>query len=335
MAYAFFLFYIGISLALMNLVTAVVVETSLKKTAEDEEYQQQLFEVEVQKTREQVVEMFRCLDENENGVVEKEEFVMLGPEQPVLGPLLRNIGICTEDEVADFFDFIDHDKDEALSIPELMKAVRNLQGVVSNFGALAVIKCADTVKERLDRLNQAIEGLPDTFSERVFGIEKMLSEVLTGERQLCTIGGQVWQGQAEARKKSTWLPDKGWIRNSHIVINEDDQDDDDDDNDTDSQSEVTATPSEAMKEEADLQREVLDLRLELKMLEQGLEKKKKRILYLRETLPELPAGDDDPTNNDGVRGDSDPVNGDSTQSVVLPGVAHVSSGLAQTPACTA
>merc|ERR1719428_989662 len=73
--YPFFMLYICISaLALMNLVTAVVVETSVKRTQEDADYQQQLFNAAVQSDCKKIQELFAQIDTSGDGEIEREEF---------------------------------------------------------------------------------------------------------------------------------------------------------------------------------------------------------------------------------------------------------------------
>jgi len=89
-AYVFFLLYICVSaLALMNLVTAVVVETSVKKTQTEEGYLQQVYEQHVQSDVDLIKALFHAMDADGNGEVSREEFVARGGEVELLERIMR------------------------------------------------------------------------------------------------------------------------------------------------------------------------------------------------------------------------------------------------------
>merc|ERR1719456_2136081 len=75
--YGFWLLFIGVAaLAMMNLVTAVVVESSVKRTTQDSDYQQALFDHEVALIAEEYSELFDALEDEDV----EELAVLLGDE---------------------------------------------------------------------------------------------------------------------------------------------------------------------------------------------------------------------------------------------------------------
>merc|ERR1719298_312341 len=92
--YFFFMVYLCISaLALMNLVTAVVVETSVKRTQEDAEYQKLLFEAAVEADCQKLKDLFQEMDLSCCGEILREEFETRGEKSLLLQKIVNSLGL--------------------------------------------------------------------------------------------------------------------------------------------------------------------------------------------------------------------------------------------------
>lgn len=177
--YVFFLVYIGVaSLALMNLVTAVVVETSVRRTQNDQEYKQQIFESDVHQDCLKIREFVRGIDRDKAGVITRRQFLKAGVRSKIVVHVTRMLQMRPEE----MFDIIDEDARGEVSTHELMHAVKKMEQVANSREMLSMIIAQEDVQDRMRHLLWALGQLPESMGERVLlmagGIWETLERVL-------------------------------------------------------------------------------------------------------------------------------------------------------------
>jgi len=120
----FLLLFLVVSLALLNLVMALMVETAMAQAADDLENQKQL---EIDRKKEKLtalVTLFRELDVDGSGNVDKDEIMGGSPE--VLEKMGELIGQDDPDEIVRIFEMLDYDNSGELTITEFCSGLMQL-----------------------------------------------------------------------------------------------------------------------------------------------------------------------------------------------------------------
>lgn len=162
--YLFFLVYIAVSaLALMNLVTAIVVDTATQGTAKEEEFQRRAFDAQVQKMTEEIKEMFFLMDADGAGSIDEQEFIDYGLEIKMIQDFCDTFDLEDESAVLLFKVMLNQDDDEraddeevnALDMKALLQGMMKLHRITQDQNAVALIRAARTDKDRFNHLKHA------------------------------------------------------------------------------------------------------------------------------------------------------------------------------------
>merc|ERR1712107_530308 len=109
LAIYFFLFILLGSISLMNLVTAIMVESSLRQAKDDQEEQKSLEAAKRKQMEPFLMELFHTVDVDDSKELELTE--LLGAPDVVKEQLLR---ICNMDDLREVFEMLDYDNSGAV-----------------------------------------------------------------------------------------------------------------------------------------------------------------------------------------------------------------------------
>eukprot|EP00746_Dinoflagellata_sp_MGD_P149440 gnl/MRDRNA2_/MRDRNA2_81461_c0_seq1.p1 gnl/MRDRNA2_/MRDRNA2_81461_c0~~gnl/MRDRNA2_/MRDRNA2_81461_c0_seq1.p1 ORF type:complete len:835 (+),score=123.77 gnl/MRDRNA2_/MRDRNA2_81461_c0_seq1:104-2608(+) len=165
--YVFFIFYIAIAaLALMNLVTAVVVDTSVRRTREENhaELQKQIFEQRVNSLVTDLQDLFESCDTDGSGMMEIEEFIQGAAEVPLLKKLCKMIGLEGKADMEELFKLMSGEEDQ-LNIEDFVDSVTKISQAANDRVAVAVIRTARSRADRLGQVKKIVERQPEVSTK--------------------------------------------------------------------------------------------------------------------------------------------------------------------------
>eukprot|EP00746_Dinoflagellata_sp_MGD_P124774 gnl/MRDRNA2_/MRDRNA2_59402_c0_seq2.p1 gnl/MRDRNA2_/MRDRNA2_59402_c0~~gnl/MRDRNA2_/MRDRNA2_59402_c0_seq2.p1 ORF type:complete len:903 (+),score=151.51 gnl/MRDRNA2_/MRDRNA2_59402_c0_seq2:146-2854(+) len=177
--YAFFIPYIAVcSLALMNLVTAVVVESSMRRhTPENEaEFEQKSFETQVEATVAEMLDIFHKFDEDGSGELDAKEFVNNAPRSPQIMQIMSVLGYISPEEqehvqsgnlddvLQSFFKILSDDSN-TMNTQKFMESLLKLERVCGDRNWVAAILCSEDPKQRAVRTRKAIAEEPQLVNQ--------------------------------------------------------------------------------------------------------------------------------------------------------------------------
>jgi hypothetical protein len=117
----FFGFLLVVSVALMNLVTAVIVEGSLDQASNDKDAARAYEQAELKKIIPKIRDMFEALDADGSGTLELDE-VKNAPES-----VKRELAICMQtDELVDLFELLDLDDSGEIRVDEFIDGLSKI-----------------------------------------------------------------------------------------------------------------------------------------------------------------------------------------------------------------
>lgn len=155
--YAFFLVYIPISaLALMNLVTAVVVESATRGANEEADYQQQIFDDQVAKITVEIREMFELMDEDGGGSLSEDEFVNNARKTKLLSEICDDFNLGTDEDLAQLFDILKKEHSDIVLMEDLLNAVVQLQRIAEDKVFVAAVRESRSPEIRMRHLQHAL-----------------------------------------------------------------------------------------------------------------------------------------------------------------------------------
>lgn len=164
----FFMVYVCVSaLALMNLVTAIVVETSIKKTREDTDFQQQMFQRDVQRSVEDFQELKNILDPGDSDEIGIREFCEAAKHHPALINIVKDLDMNTTNGIHEIFKQLDLDGSGTLQVQELMHGLLDLQALTKSTEKLAVIAQATNMQEKVFHMQRYLSQSPERTSDSV------------------------------------------------------------------------------------------------------------------------------------------------------------------------
>eukprot|EP00929_Paragymnodinium_shiwhaense_P019918 TRINITY_DN1342_c0_g1_i6.p1 TRINITY_DN1342_c0_g1~~TRINITY_DN1342_c0_g1_i6.p1 ORF type:complete len:628 (-),score=84.11 TRINITY_DN1342_c0_g1_i6:166-2049(-) len=117
----FVTYILFVSVALMNLVTAVMVETAMQQAADDKEFQQKLEDARKRELLPTVREMFAAIDTDGSGEVSVEELVEAPAE--LKNSLMDIVGKNSGWSPEEIFEIIDEDGSGSLQVDELLNGL--------------------------------------------------------------------------------------------------------------------------------------------------------------------------------------------------------------------
>lgn len=172
-------FIFGVSISMMNLVTAVIVEGAIQQGKEDKEVQQQYKLHEIKKLLPALKQIFHELDADGGGTVTLEEF-------RAAGPVLENklLKYVAADSLSDLFLMLDVDGTGEVDIDEfcgeIVKVVSNDQPV--EFARIMKLLTkqrseAERTTSQIGWLNEAIAGIPAQEAQASRSVAQHLAQV--------------------------------------------------------------------------------------------------------------------------------------------------------------
>eukprot|EP00746_Dinoflagellata_sp_MGD_P077777 gnl/MRDRNA2_/MRDRNA2_31166_c0_seq1.p1 gnl/MRDRNA2_/MRDRNA2_31166_c0~~gnl/MRDRNA2_/MRDRNA2_31166_c0_seq1.p1 ORF type:complete len:683 (+),score=138.81 gnl/MRDRNA2_/MRDRNA2_31166_c0_seq1:213-2261(+) len=227
--YFFFVGYIAISaLALMNLVTAVVVDTSVRRSRDEskEEVESEMFEKKVQRMVKAIESLFETFDVDHSGSLEVEEFSSNAPAAPLIGPLGTFLELESKEDWDDFF-FLMSGGRESLVMDDFIEAITKLNQAAGERTSVALIKTAKTREERFTQIRQIVEQEPelvkqvndiqDDFNQSGIRIARLHSQIGTFQQELSE---RVQALKSEMRRLGDVAGSEGCVRPSSVLIEE-------------------------------------------------------------------------------------------------------------------
>eukprot|EP00746_Dinoflagellata_sp_MGD_P013565 gnl/MRDRNA2_/MRDRNA2_129366_c0_seq1.p1 gnl/MRDRNA2_/MRDRNA2_129366_c0~~gnl/MRDRNA2_/MRDRNA2_129366_c0_seq1.p1 ORF type:complete len:1025 (+),score=153.69 gnl/MRDRNA2_/MRDRNA2_129366_c0_seq1:208-3075(+) len=233
--YLFFLVYIAVSaLALMNLVTAIVVDTATQGTAKEEEFQRRVFDNQVQRMSEEIKEMFFLMDADGAGSIDQQEFIEYGLEIKMIQDFCDVFDLDEESAVILFkvmcsgieVEEQDGEKPEyALDMKALLQGMMKLQRITQDQNTVALVRASRTDQERYNHLKHAfsqggdvnklrgsVQGRLEQMDSNIQGLLHRLIPLHGNLKKLCTEFGvqmptyNLHGGNAVSRQVSEMVP---------------------------------------------------------------------------------------------------------------------------------
>lgn len=194
--YLYVLLFIGIGpFALMNLVTAVVVESSVKRVREDKEYQQQIFEKNVARRTMEIQEFWKSLvkehktdrgqeetdkdcdindDEREMDI---DDFLTMAAPHPFLQQQMMKFDMTEAEDFAVLFKCLDSDESNSLELSEVIRGVLKLQQLAEDKDKISLIKAAGTPKARQRVFAQEMSAAIEDSHTMLLIVEGMIERI--------------------------------------------------------------------------------------------------------------------------------------------------------------
>lgn len=171
--WAFFLVFVCITqFAFVNVVIAIICENVLKCAETTDESLLRQAEAELKTVLQNIYHAFTIMDEDQNGLLERAEFVK-GLKSPHTKACLSKVDISLED-AAELFDIIDADKSGSLTLEEFVHGCMKGRGVAKAKDTLALTCAVGRVEQRLASLDKVI-GIDGEVPSRLDKIEAKIS----------------------------------------------------------------------------------------------------------------------------------------------------------------
>lgn len=168
--YVFFLIYAAVSaLALMNLVTAIVVDTSVHRSRSESEgeLRKQIFEERVEEMAEDIKSLFVCFDADDSGFLDQEEFVRSALEAPLIGRLCEFLCISEKEDLDQLYRLM-AGSDELIQMDEFIECITKISQAASDRSSVAMIKSARTRDERFSQIQKILEKQKELGQQLAF-----------------------------------------------------------------------------------------------------------------------------------------------------------------------
>jgi len=168
----FFFLPIGliISIGLMNLVTAVLVENALENAAQEAELERIQLKNKVKGALPAMIEIFKVLDQDHSGYISREEIEHV-PLDILPSKLLENISIPS---MADLFELLDVDGTGSLTQGEFVEGLLNLVLLDVPIWTIQSLRLLGSLKDVTEKIQQDIKRLGPTSDGLQEGIESRL-----------------------------------------------------------------------------------------------------------------------------------------------------------------
>jgi len=153
----FFFLPIGlvVSIGLMNLVTAVLVENALENAAQEAELERIQLKNKVKGALPAMIEIFKVLDQDHSGHISREEIESV-PLDILPSKLLENISIPS---MADLFELLDVDGTGSLTQGEFVEGLLNLVLLDVPIWTIQSLRLLGSLKDVTEKIQQDIKRL--------------------------------------------------------------------------------------------------------------------------------------------------------------------------------
>ncbi|CAE7259091.1 scn4aa [Symbiodinium natans] len=145
-----------ISIGLMNLVTAALVENAMEQTAVQAEEDKKELQQQLKRAIPALIDVFRDLDTDKNGMLTYEELEGVPMEDFVPGRLLESIHVET---MADFFHYLDVDGSGNVSQTEFVEGLLNLCLQDVPIWTIQTLKLLRRIHEEVEHVHREISAL--------------------------------------------------------------------------------------------------------------------------------------------------------------------------------
>ncbi|CAJ1401992.1 unnamed protein product [Effrenium voratum] len=169
----FFPILIFISIGLMNLVTAALVENAMQAAAIEAEEERMKLKAKVRSALPSLVEIFQELDKDHSGLITRDEVENV--PLTALPPRVLD-SICVEN-MADLFDYLDVDGTQSLTQVEFVEGLLNLCLLDMPIASLQCLKLLQLLREAVSQLNSKVEGVEGEMLTFRMGITEFGSNV--------------------------------------------------------------------------------------------------------------------------------------------------------------
>eukprot|EP00746_Dinoflagellata_sp_MGD_P068856 gnl/MRDRNA2_/MRDRNA2_28275_c0_seq1.p1 gnl/MRDRNA2_/MRDRNA2_28275_c0~~gnl/MRDRNA2_/MRDRNA2_28275_c0_seq1.p1 ORF type:complete len:839 (-),score=173.87 gnl/MRDRNA2_/MRDRNA2_28275_c0_seq1:205-2721(-) len=185
-AYPFFIVYIPITgLAMMNLITAMVVDIATRGIESELDYQFEIAEKEVERKAKEVREIFDYMDADGNGALDLDEWLSTAREPLMLQDLWDAFDVRSDADLASLFGVIKAPEAEDLSIFDVLSMVMKLQAAASDKMFVAIVRDAKTAEAKANLLSHGALGnesmdlrvLHGSMNTRLEGAHQHLCEI--------------------------------------------------------------------------------------------------------------------------------------------------------------
>jgi hypothetical protein len=165
LAMYFIVFILLGSIALMNLVTAIMVEASLRQAKEDSDAEAAWEALKRKEMAPKLMEMFRALDADESGELELDEILQAPPE--IQEQLLR---VCCMEDLQETFKMLDYDSSGGVDMEEFCNGIMRVQADKPTELIRIMKQCTDIIA-RLKSLEIDLEEERKVASSRLKALE--------------------------------------------------------------------------------------------------------------------------------------------------------------------
>jgi len=148
-----------ISISLMNLVTAVLVDGASERSGNDAEFEKELNRAKIQKTVPALLKLFQTLDKNQNGVVTLDEVAQMNLDELPDG-LADMISV---DNMVDLFEMLDVDGSGELSPEEFVAGILNVTILDMPIAGIQSLKLARQTRAKVDSLLSEMQSVKDSL----------------------------------------------------------------------------------------------------------------------------------------------------------------------------
>jgi Ca2+-binding EF-hand superfamily protein len=173
----FFGFILIVSIALMNLVTAVIVEGSLDQASNDKEVQKAYQHAELKKLIPKIEQMFIALDEDGSGSLDYEELIN-APED-----VKMELSKCVpSDDLGELFEMIDIDGGGEIDVGEFIAGLSQIALSNQPMDEIRQKKMIEVMKKEIHGLvekHTAIEDQLQQYEDQQSRLNKKLDDILS------------------------------------------------------------------------------------------------------------------------------------------------------------
>jgi len=148
----FVAYFLVVSIALMNLVTAVIVEGSLEQASTDRQVLRKQRALQVKKLMPHIKNLFKLLDEDDSGVVTLQE-VQNAPES-VQNELMK---VINAEDLEEIFHMLDGDHSNSVAIEEFCDGISKIVQSDLSIETLRMMKQIDKSRRQTAELHTFVE----------------------------------------------------------------------------------------------------------------------------------------------------------------------------------
>jgi Ca2+-binding EF-hand superfamily protein len=158
----FFSFILVVSISLMNLITAVIVEGSLEQANSDKEVNAAYKTTAMKKLIPQIAELFKEMDADGSGDLDIEEVLNAPPEvQEQLAKVMQT------DDLVELFDILDIDGSGSLDVDEFVDGISKLVTSDQPMEQLRMQKNMNIIRNEVKDVMHYVKDVEDNLREEI------------------------------------------------------------------------------------------------------------------------------------------------------------------------